>query len=102
VAAECEFRRQWFAASFHLKYLIDAEPNDSILRLRRSDAFAQQKRWREAAGELERAFVLAPSSSTLSSLGYAQLAAGNDAAFYDICRKLFEKDSRSMEPGTRD
>src|SRR5262249_13514413 len=38
-AAACEAARRWFAAAFHLQRLLDAQPGDGLLRLRRGRAY---------------------------------------------------------------
>jgi tetratricopeptide (TPR) repeat protein len=97
-AAISERRKNWFAAAFHLKYLIDAEPNDSDHRIRRGTAFSELARWHEAVCDLTQAYALSPSSYVLRSVASAELASGNQTAFRDACRKLFDMDGRSSDP----
>jgi WD40 repeat protein len=47
-ADDAEAQHEWFAAAFHLGFLIDREPNNAALRCRRGLAYAGQGRWPEA------------------------------------------------------
>jgi hypothetical protein len=57
-ARDAERERRWFAAAFHLSRVIDADPADGSLFLRRGLANAQAARWADAADDLDRAIEL--------------------------------------------
>ena len=59
-AADAEKAGQWFAAAFHLSRLIDAEPADASLFLRRGLAYAHLGRWADAGADLLWAAALPP------------------------------------------
>jgi tetratricopeptide (TPR) repeat protein len=54
-AGECEATRDWFAASWHLDRVIQAEPDDPTLHDRRGRVFAELSEWKSAATHFRKA-----------------------------------------------
>jgi Flp pilus assembly protein TadD len=77
-AASSERAGQWFAAVFHLNRLLEAEPADALLHLRRGYALGRSGDREEARRELGRARELKVALPTLGS-AYAGLGLWEDA-----------------------
>jgi WD40 repeat protein/tetratricopeptide (TPR) repeat protein len=54
-ASACEADGRWFAAAWHLRRLLDAEPGDHPLRIQLGKAHTQMSQWGQAVAEFSRA-----------------------------------------------
>jgi WD40 repeat protein len=87
-----EAQRQWFAAAFHLGFLIGREPDSAALYRRRGDAYAEQGKWKEALAD----FLVAAGKEPMQAghgyrRGLALLAAGDEAAYRTLCGELLRR-----------
>jgi WD40 repeat protein/Flp pilus assembly protein TadD len=95
LAEASEREKNWFAAAFHLNYLVAAKPDALDLRLRRANALLGSARFREARMDLD--LVLAKEPKNVRA---HRIAAGISWAGRDYPRALsemnivLEKDSK--------
>jgi WD40 repeat protein len=89
--ANSERDRQWFAAAFHLDRLIDAQPGEGALYMRRIQALAEQGQWDPAEAECARA---AGRGGAIEDVLYLQavlrLRAGDRAGYRAVCQKALD------------
>src|SRR5262249_14608796 len=78
-AGRCEKAKQWFAVAFHMGRLIDSQPDDGAVRVRRARALLRIGRPDEARKELTRAVELKADDMALADV-YADLGDWKTAA----------------------
>jgi WD40 repeat protein len=91
-AAAAEIDQEWFAATFHLGQLLHRRPKDATLHRRRGDAFAEQDKWRLAAGHFAAASRLEPLNPLHQDRhACALLAAGGQRSYRRIGRRMLDR-----------
>jgi roadblock/LC7 domain-containing protein len=89
--------RQWFAALFHLKPLLKAEPRRAQLLFRRGQALAGMEKWKEAMSDIEQALA---ADAALAD----DLKAGNryrGACYAALAASSRDPDSAPLDPEDR-
>jgi WD40 repeat protein len=92
-----EYRRDWFAAAYHLGQLIDAEWLDAHHYARRAEARAclaeaNRGRWEDAAADMARAVLLSPGEAyRWYQHAVLTLAAGDRDRYRAICTAMLAR-----------
>jgi tetratricopeptide (TPR) repeat protein len=88
-AARAEQDRDWFAATFHLQYLIAGAPEKASLYARRAQAYAERNWWPQAVADFSRACQLdQKKSSYWLDLLLCKLSEKNDDAYQSESQQL--------------
>jgi tetratricopeptide (TPR) repeat protein len=88
-ADEAEENARWFTAAFHLGRLIQENPADADLLVRRANALAEQDAWPAAIADFSAADRL-QEGGFVSELAMTQLAAKDRAGFNVSYRRLWD------------
>jgi WD40 repeat protein/tetratricopeptide (TPR) repeat protein len=84
-----ELAGRWPAVAFHLDRLLQAGPDEALLRLRRGRARAESGRWQEARDDFARAAQLHPEHpAAWRGLALAELALGRPDAYRRTCARF--------------
>jgi WD40 repeat protein len=89
-AVEAERDKEWFAAAFHLRRLLDHAPDDLALKQRLAVAMSEQGRWDVAAALLDELRRHAATSQLAFQLALAQASAGRTDAYQRTCQELLQ------------
>jgi WD40 repeat protein len=100
-AADSEHAQHWFAAAFHLSCLVDGEPDDARLRVRRGRAYAELEQWDKAAADYAHAVARQPDDPQLwCAHACLRLQGGDLEGYRAACRRLLERWSQTPDPDT--
>jgi WD40 repeat protein len=100
LAAECEQASQWFAASWYLGKLLEKNPQDVDLLVRRATAYAELEDWQAAACDAQDA-VNQGSTHVYSVLALSQLAGRDQAGYARTCEKIWQEIRLANDQFTR-
>lgn len=85
----------------HLSALIEGQPEDGLLRLRRGRAYAEQQRWELARSDFEKAGELGTSDITAQhQRALLQLQCGDTEKYRQACAELLSRHGKSADPDT--
>jgi Flp pilus assembly protein TadD len=99
-AESAELHADWFAAAFYLGQLLQRQPQDAYLHVRRGIAYAQQKQWKLALADFAEAQRLKPDSAgPWYLLGLVLLASGDEAGYRQICTQMLQRFAATKNPG---
>jgi WD40 repeat protein/serine/threonine protein kinase/tetratricopeptide (TPR) repeat protein len=97
-----EEARQWFAAAFHLSWLIKADPADPSPYARRGTVRARLGQWDQAAADWAKAIACqAEDPFVWHQLALARLRAGDRDGYRQVCGDMYGRFHQAKHDGSR-